>query len=935
MTNNNHYTEEQNSGAVCGSNEKLAGTMISKGLILVHELLSGPDPISPSEKAELNALCEEVLCLDPDNITGHFLYGYFLSETELDLKRAAAEFAKVLHLSVDKKWKENRFGFNEDWSSVAYRLGSLSVRLKSHREAIHWWERALYFNPQNESAFSALINLLLSEGNIDEATKRVMKLSPEDVMFHYYSGLISYRNNDIDTLIHNCREALKANPHHSSSQILLSVGLIYKGKFEEARGFLLDARARLELTESEEDLLAFWLITAYFRSNHSLEARIESERLLQKNPRLGNDLLSSVYAMLGECYYSDAMAIINADRDKADGLLEKALSHFETACDLYPENSEAHWCLGKYYLFVNGDRDRSYSEYIKAYELGASSETINEYFEPLIGWAERFATLRDPSPEDRNLFSSWQKLLLENLRKDPGNLKARYFLARLLFITRQYSAAIDELNRAIEIAEHQQNIPVLAELYSKLTFAYFEKGNIAEGLKVYERFEAKQPMPHKLLLKMEEDLKGEHKNWENFFSLGKAYAAIGHYQEAETLLLKSLGILEKKSDTIKNQNFVSILWALADVALQQGQLKEARDLYYKVLKEEPRNVEIMHSLAGVLRNLKEYSKVKTIYEKILKLNPQNSIAANEYADLCMIMSQDAKGAAKNKYLAKAEKLYYKALNMSKDAGTYYDLAVVYQKKNDIYKAIDMALEAIKISPQNPGFFQFLTELYEDLGAYTTARLLKIHSAKYFQLEKLETMEIVGRANGLWVTEDERLGGLITIQASVTPGSGRFTRTGNILKVMRESTDVAYTYVKENAGKYGIVDFAKNDIHLHFVSSGTAAELKEGPSAGIAIATSLISALGKYSVKPRVAMTGELFLNGMVGRVGGIEGKIRGAFEAGMTSVCIPHENAPDFHNLSASTFTPEIVSKMEFIFVRTIEDVLKHALTTPIVIKEQ
>ena len=98
---------------------------------------------------------------------------------------------------------------------------------------------------------------------------------------------------------------------------------------------------------------------------------------------------------------------------------------------------------------------------------------------------------------------------------------------------------------------------------------------------------------------------------------------------------------------------------------------------------------------------------------------------------------------------------------------------------------------------------------------------------------------------------------------------------------------------------------------------------------LVIATALISALGRYPVKPYVTMTGELFLTGQVGRIGGLDGKIRGALEAGMTSVCIPHENAPDFHNLSATTFTPDIISKMEFVFVRTIDDVLRHALKSP------
>lgn len=911
------------------SGKKEFNTLISEILILVKQI--SPDaPLSPSELAKINSMCETAIDLSPKNITPHFIYAYFLSETGIDLELATEEFSTVLRLSVNKKWQEKRFGFNEDCSTVAYRLGNIAVTLNKHRDAIHWWERALYFNSQNEDALSSLINILLEMGLLEEATKRVLRLSPEDVMFHYYTGLISYRRGDIKTMTHNCREALKTNPQHGSSQILLSVGLIYQNQFEEARKLLLDARARIELTNEESHLLTYWLITAYYRNNNLLEARIESERLLQLVPSLSDSLLSSVHVILGECYYNEARDLSHTDPNKSETLMQEALSNFETACDLFPDNSEAHWHLGKYYLFVNGDRDRSYSEYIKAYELGASSEAINEYFEPLINWAERYASVREPAPEDRNLFSSWQRLLMKNIQKDPTNLNGHYFLARLFFITRQFSSAIEELTRAIEIAEMQQNTPILAELYSKLTFANFEKGNISEGLKIYERYEQKQQNPHTSFLTLEENLKNHETSWQDYLALGRAYAEAGHYNEGETLLLRTLQSIQKE-EKIPGAGYTATMKALGDVYLQQGKLVQAQDAFSNVLEKDPRNIEVLHNMTGALKGLRKHAQAKKFYEKILKLDPNNSLIANEYADLCMEMAKSSKENVKKALFHKAKQLYHRALDINKDHGTYYDLATVYKQKGDLKRAIEMILEAIKMAPNNPEYFKLLVSFYEKIGAFTTARLLKIHSEKYFLIDEIESMEIIGRANGLWVTEDEKYGGIITIQASAMPGTGRFTRTGNILKIMRESTDVAYSYVRENAKRFGITDFDKKDIHIHFVSSGTAAELKEGPSAGTAIATAIISALGRYPVKPHVAMTGELFLNGVVGRIGGLDGKIRGALEAGMTTLCIPHQNAQDFQSLSASTFTPETISKMEFVFARTIEDVLQHTLKNQII----
>ena len=184
--------------------------------------------------------------------------------------------------------------------------------------------------------------------------------------------------------------------------------------------------------------------------------------------------------------------------------------------------------------------------------------------------------------------------------------------------------------------------------------------------------------------------------------------------------------------------------------------------------------------------------------------------------------------------------------------------------------------------------------------------------------RAEEKNTVGQVVGLAWTE---VGGdLLTIEAATMPGKGNITRTGSLGEVMKESVEAARTVVRSRAAQLGIATdaFEKRDIHIHVPDGATP---KDGPSAGAAMTTALVSALTGIAVRADVAMTGEITLRGEVTIIGGLKEKLLAALRGGIRKVIIPQENVKDLQEI------PENVKQgLEIIPVRWIDEVLAIAL---------
>jgi ATP-dependent Lon protease len=201
-------------------------------------------------------------------------------------------------------------------------------------------------------------------------------------------------------------------------------------------------------------------------------------------------------------------------------------------------------------------------------------------------------------------------------------------------------------------------------------------------------------------------------------------------------------------------------------------------------------------------------------------------------------------------------------------------------------------------------------------------LEKYAGVRRFRFGEAETEDMVGITTGLAWTE---VGGeLLTIEAVTLPGKGRVTATGKLGDVMKESVQAAESYVKSRSYAFGIKPtiFEKKDIHVHVPEGATP---KDGPSAGVAMVTSIVSVLTGIPVNRDIAMTGEITLRGRVLPIGGLKEKLLAALRGGLKTVLIPKENEKDLAEI------PDNVKRgLKIIPVGTVDELLGQALAAPL-----
>jgi ATP-dependent Lon protease len=189
----------------------------------------------------------------------------------------------------------------------------------------------------------------------------------------------------------------------------------------------------------------------------------------------------------------------------------------------------------------------------------------------------------------------------------------------------------------------------------------------------------------------------------------------------------------------------------------------------------------------------------------------------------------------------------------------------------------------------------------------------------YKIDKIEKEDAIGLATGLAWTE---IGGeVLSVETIVMPGKGKLTLTGQLGDVMQESGKAALTYARSRAKKFKIDNkFYENcDIHVHIPDGAIP---KDGPSAGITMATSLISSLTEIPIRKDVAMTGEITLRGRVLPVGGLKEKILAAYQSGIKTIIIPQDNIKNLEDLPN-----DIRKRLKIIMVNNLDEVLKNALT--------
>jgi ATP-dependent Lon protease len=201
-------------------------------------------------------------------------------------------------------------------------------------------------------------------------------------------------------------------------------------------------------------------------------------------------------------------------------------------------------------------------------------------------------------------------------------------------------------------------------------------------------------------------------------------------------------------------------------------------------------------------------------------------------------------------------------------------------------------------------------------------LEKYAGVRRYRFGAAELEDMVGVTTGLAWTE---VGGeILSVEAVTLPGKGKVMTTGKLGDVMRESVQAAESYVKSRAVAFGIAPtlFEKREIHVHVPEGATP---KDGPSAGVAMVTSIVSALTGVPVRRELAMTGEVTLRGRVLPIGGLKEKLLAALRAGIKTVLIPAENEKDLAEI------PDNVKRnLKIVPVSSVDEVLRLALVSPL-----
>ena len=212
------------------------------------------------------------------------------------------------------------------------------------------------------------------------------------------------------------------------------------------------------------------------------------------------------------------------------------------------------------------------------------------------------------------------------------------------------------------------------------------------------------------------------------------------------------------------------------------------------------------------------------------------------------------------------------------------------------------------------------EIYEDNKKKIT--VTKKNVSRFLGKEKY-TFDMAGKTDEIGIVRGlawTSVGGdTLEIEVNVMPGKGEFRLTGQLGDVMKESAQAGISYIRSVSKEYKIPKefFRENDIHIHIPEGAVP---KDGPSAGITMATAMLSAITKRKIRADVAMTGEITLRGRVLPIGGLKEKTLAAKNAGIRTICVPAKNEKDMDEIS-----DEIKQGIEIVYAETMKDVLETA----------
>jgi len=815
--------------------------------------------------------------------------------------------------------------------------------------AIHTWHQCISLNPENYKANYYLGIAFKTLENYPEAEiflQKANKLSPKETilqlelaevflkrhryqmvlqllrqipskngnkeLYHLLYAKSSMAMFDYETAIKHINRLIKMDAENIE-YILLKIDIyIEKGNLSYSRKLIQQNRKKFQ----KEPAFILREIKYLFTVGKLKKAMKETDALLNDSPNDPMGLLWKGKLLIAQDNPEAALITLSkaTENQKNDpeilmqiaeawdmyGNLDQAIGIINEALKSDPENITLMDRMGEYLLRRQNDGDMEQSRLIFESVLNANylHPGANYHLAWYYGKSQKYkkalnhiqiARQQNPKSFDSFILHS---IILDHM-KEGDKLEKLLQDGLDLFPDKKGKISSWLLTQYL----NSKNLPDAISLYKQKKSTHDGQKRVPEIL-VYKR-----RSPQKSVVQLEELLNEKNVKVQVYLELGYLYVLEKDYRNAFRIWRLIQNIFDYNAESAFN---------MASTQFNNGRQLKAQQLLTELLEKGYHRHIIYYLFGKVMHSKGDLEKALVYFNKAKEIKIYRCLCA---AEIGAVYYEQQK-------LKESIEYFEQGLRGLKKKFPYLNqLANAYYRTQKLTKAVRIYEKAIKNDPANLENYTQLMELYQNRGQYRHSEIVEqlYHRAQDdAQISRLIDEGQVGEVATLVVlifNDGRKTGGVGKIEASLIPGRGGLILTGNMTTYFKEASKVAHNYLRAKSEVLGIEQvFKKNAVHLHIPHTGGIPT--DGPSAGLALASAIYSAILKRKISPQVAMTGEISLHGDTLSIGGLEHKAAAAAEDGINKLYIPKDNYQDYEQLPEN-----LKQELEIILVEHIEEV--------------
>ena len=814
-----------------------------------------------------------------------------------------------------KAWKLC-LGIDPDNPVANYYMG-LSMRdMGSYSASEQYLQKALKLTPKDPNVRLTLASVLLKRHRYQMVLSVLKPLEKTEastiIDYAFLIAKASIAMFDYEKALKYVNRILKVKPDLIDF-VLLKIDIYLKrNKLDYARRLISKASGLFPGAPQ----ITLLLLRYHFRKGAYKKASVQVEKLLKDNPENPLGLLWKGKILIARKMPEKALIILSQATQQQEmdseimlniaeawdmyGNIDQSIRIMNEALKLDPENFNIMDRLGEYLLRRQSQKDL---------------QKARLYFEAVLN-----ANYMHPGA---NYHLAWYYSREQKYKKALNHiLMARKQNPESFDSFMLHSVILDRMKKLDEVEKllHQglEKFPENAEkIQTWLLNHYLNAKNLPEAISMYSEMRStpdirtqepeillfKKRKPSLSIFSLEDKINGMPATPKIYLELGYLYTLQRDYQNAFRIWRLMTQHFDFNPEAVFN---------MASTQLNNGKILKAQQLIQD-LHDEGISTPAVYFLEGkVLKAKGAYLKAVRAFNNCLE---SKRFRCEALAEIGAVQFR------KKKYPDAIVAFESSAKTMKNKFQYYHLLAASYRMTNKASKAIRGFEKAIKVEPGRLENYTQLIDLYESRGQYRHAEIVErlyLRAQNEANISRIIDEGKIGEVTTLviLVFNDGRQAGEVgKIEASVLPGRGGLVLTGNMTTYFKEAAKVAHDYLKSQSQFFGLDDFfKKNSLHVHIPHTGGIPT--DGPSAGLALVSSIYSAILRRKISSQIAMTGELSLHGEILSIGGLEYKLVAAIDNGVKKVFIPKNNFYDFEQLPDS-----IKNELEITLVGHVEEV--------------